>query len=135
MVPSGNTSYKIEEISEKYILEILKTSIKRYPNNVDILFELGDLLTKRGFIKEGLDVDLKLSKLLPDDPVVHYNLACSYSLLGRKKEAFNELKKAISLGYDDIDHMKNDRDLDPLKEDPKFKELIRSIQTRKFFLE
>ena len=43
--------------------------------------------------------------------VVHYNLACSYSLLGSVNKALKSLGKAIDLGYNDISHLENDSDL------------------------
>ena len=135
MTRDEKISNRIEQISDKYILEILKMALKNDPENIDILFELGDLYTKSGFIKEGLEVDLKLSKLLPKDPTVFYNLACSYSLLGREEEAFKELRKAVALGYDDAEHMAKDKDLDNLKDDPRFIELLDEINRKNFFVD
>jgi len=94
---------------------------------MEILFELGDLLTRMGYIEEGLKVDLRLSKLLPHDPTVHYNLACSYALLREKDDAFSELQQAIHLGYADAAHMSKDQDLEALRSDPRFTKCLRDI--------
>jgi len=42
---------------------------------------LGNAYTENGMYAKGLLVDLKLSRLKPNDPLVHYNLARSYALL------------------------------------------------------
>lgn len=94
------------------------------PENIYAMMILGEAYTQAGFYNKGLKMDLKLSNLLPHEPTVHYNLACSYSLLGKKRAAISELKKAISLGYDDFEHLKEDPDLSNIREDNEFRELI-----------
>jgi tetratricopeptide (TPR) repeat protein len=63
-------------------LEILflEGSFRRDPAYIEALQILGDDYTRRGRFAEGLKIDERLSRLRPDDAVVHYNLACSYSL-------------------------------------------------------
>ncbi|MBT7910449.1 MAG: hypothetical protein HN607_07935, partial [Verrucomicrobia bacterium] len=53
---------------------------KRDPQYVEALQLLGDNYTKRDRFHDGLTVDEHLSQLLPEDSMVYYNLACSYSL-------------------------------------------------------
>ncbi len=57
------------------------------PAYVDALMLLGEAYTRKGLYAEGLEIDRRLSALCPNDPIVHYNLACSYCLTSRKKEA------------------------------------------------
>ena|SRR3989338_11653996 len=90
--------------------------LKERPEFVNALISLGDAYTRRGFYQEGLAVDQKLADLRPDDPVIHYNLACSLSLVGNSKEALKELKKAILLGYDDFSYILEDADLKNVRE-------------------
>lgn len=69
----------------------------------------------------------QLGPVLADDPpysVVHYNAACIFSLTGRRDEALTHLRRAIELSANARDYAKNDTDLDPLREDPEFKELV-----------
>ena len=72
--------------------------------------------------EKGLEVDVKLSKLKPSDSVVHYNLACSYSLLGSVSKALK------SLGYNDIKHLENDSDLDGLRDEAGYELLINMLE-------
>lgn len=99
--------------------------IKNNPNYIDALIPIGDAYTKRGYYEKGLEVDLKLSSLLPKDPVVHYNLACSYSLLGKIDLSLDAIKKAISLGYKDLKWMNRDPDLENARKDVRYKCLIK----------
>ncbi|MBI5763949.1 MAG: hypothetical protein HZA51_10535 [Planctomycetes bacterium] len=52
----------------------------------------------------------------------YYNIACGYSLKGDKDRAFDWLRKAWAAGYQDVEHMKGDSDLDNIRKDPRFAE-------------
>ncbi len=102
--------------------------LEKYPSYVECLMLLGNAYTANGMYENGLKVDLKLARLRPDDPLVCYNLACSYSLLGRYKRALEFLGKAIDLGYDDLHHLEDDSDLDSLREEDDYKILIDKLK-------
>ena len=70
---------------------------------------------------EGLKVDERLSRLRPDDALVHYNLACSYSLTGQLELAIEALESAINLGYRDFKWMGQDPDLKNLRDHAEYK--------------
>ena len=98
--------------------------LKHNPNFVNALIALGDAYTRRGRYKDGLKIDQKLVKLKPDDPMVYYNLACSYSLLKIVDVCLEALRKAIQLGYGDFAYMEKDPDLQFIRKDPHYKELV-----------
>ncbi|MCM8781178.1 MAG: hypothetical protein NC908_04570 [Candidatus Omnitrophica bacterium] len=102
--------------------------LKKKPDFINALIALGDAYTKRGRYKEGLKIDRKLAKLKPDDPIVHYNLACSYSLLEMADESMKALTKAIALGYRDFDFMNNDPDLEFIRKDLRYQNLIKRFK-------
>jgi len=95
--------------------------LKKRPNFISALISLADIYTRQGFYSEGLNIDRKLCVLCPDDPIVHYNFACSLSLTGKTKEALDALKKATLLGYDDFSYILRDRDLENLRNSDEFK--------------
>lgn len=97
------------------------------PLYVDVLIQLAQLLTQKKCHAEALEVDRRLSKLRPNDPTVVYNLACSYSLLGRANEALGALRRAIQLGYWDVDHLLIDPDLSNLHDVPEFQSLLEAL--------
>lgn len=101
--------------------------LKNRPDFIQVLIALGEAYTKKGSYREGLKVDKKLAKLKPHDPAVFYNLACSYSLLTMNKLAFDTLNKAIELGYNDFSHLLKDADLENLRNDKLYAELINRL--------
>ena len=53
-----------------------------------------------------------------------YNLACCESLAGRTDDALEHLRQAIELMDGMRQYAKGDSDLDPIREEPAFKELV-----------
>lgn len=105
--------------------------IKGKRDFVDALIPLAEAYTKKGWYDKGLQIDQRLSRLLKDDDVVHYNLACSLALMGQEKKALTALKKAVKLGYDDFRHMKRDQDLQSLHKNPEFLKLFKKKKSPK----
>jgi len=103
---------------------------RRMPDDVEVLRLLGDDYTRIGRLHDGLEVDLQLIRLLPDDAVVRYNLACSLALLGRLKEAARGLRKAVELGYSDWDWMTKDPDLEDLRNSGEFAPVLAWIRSK-----
>ncbi len=97
--------------------------VRRDPGYVEALQVLGDDYTKRGRYVAGLKVDEQLSHLRPDDPMVQYNLACSYSLTGNFNQAAAALNKALDLGFRDLKWLAKDPDLEALREHPLYKNI------------
>ena len=102
--------------------------LERQPDYVDVLRILGNLLTLKGRFAEGLQIDQRLVQLRPVDALAHYNLACSYALLKRPDQAIKTLRRAIELGYRDFRYMREDRDLDAIRHDPRFRQLLRDYE-------
>ena len=98
--------------------------IEQNPNFVNALTVLGEVYTRKRRYKDGLRIDQRLAELKPEDPVVYYNLACSYSLLKMADSCLTAIKKAIHLGYHDLDFMEKDPDLQFIREDPRYKQLL-----------
>lgn len=98
--------------------------LKKNPKFIDALIALGETYTKRGLYKKAFKIDNKLVKLKPNDPVVLYNLACDYSLLKESNLCLRALEKALKLGWRDFKFMEEDKDLEYIRKDKRFRELI-----------
>src|SRR5881227_1986579 len=106
-MPSKSRKKLSREQERSLDIEIgfLEGVVRRDPGYVDALQILGDDYTRRGRFEEGLRVDEKLSRLKPDDSLIHYNLACSYSLTNQCDLAAEALELALNFGYRDFKWM------------------------------
>jgi tetratricopeptide (TPR) repeat protein len=114
-------------------IQFLEGLIRRDGNYTEALQILGDDYTRRGRYVEGLKIDERLCKLRPDDSLVHYNLACSYSLTEQLDLAIETLETALNLGYRDFKWMAQDPDLENLREHAAYKKIqakVRQIQVK-----
>lgn len=112
-------------------IEFIEGLVRRDPDYVDALQILGDHYTQRGRITEGLQVDERLARLEPQNPLVFYNLACSYSLADEFDRAAAALEKAMQLGYCDFDWLSKDPDLKKLRAHTVFDDLKLKIRQMK----
>jgi tetratricopeptide (TPR) repeat protein len=101
---------------------------QRDPFYLEALQILGDDYTRRDRFEEGLRIDERLARLCPQDAIVHYNLACSYSLTRQCDLAVEVLTTAINLGYKDFDNMAKDPDLKNLREHAGYKKIQARIR-------
>ena len=134
-MPAKNTAKKklgrAEQRDLDTKIEFIEGLVRRDPDYVDALQILGDHYTQRGRITEGLKVDERLARLEPQNPLVFYNLACSYSLADEIERAAAALEKALSLGYRDFAWLVKDPDLKKLRAQPAFDELKAKIRALK----
>eukprot|EP01006_Ploeotia_vitrea_P015260 TRINITY_DN42_c0_g1_i1.p1 TRINITY_DN42_c0_g1~~TRINITY_DN42_c0_g1_i1.p1 ORF type:complete len:539 (-),score=82.68 TRINITY_DN42_c0_g1_i1:720-2309(-) len=62
--------------------------------------------------------------------LIQYNLACCDLREGNKDAAVKHLQEAAALGFDNADHLTQDSDLEPIREDPRFQVLLKAVETR-----
>jgi hypothetical protein len=60
----------------------------------------------------------------PQYPMLFFNLACCESLSGRRSDALDHLRQAVEMSEEFRHSAKGDSDLDPIRDEPAFKQLI-----------
>jgi tetratricopeptide (TPR) repeat protein len=134
MPVNSNATKKLSRASQRDLdtrIEFMEGLVRRDPDYADALQLLGDHYTQRGRYADGLKVDEHLSRLEPRDPLVFYNLACSYSLTGQFDLAASALQKAIQLGYRDFKWLAKDPDLRELRQQPIYRDIQNKIRRMK----
>ncbi len=109
----------------------LEGLIRRDPGYIDALQILGDDYTKRGKFTLGLKIDQRLAVLQPNDSLIYYNLACSFSLTGQQEEAAGALAQALECGYRDFRWLTEDPDLADLREHESYNQIRAKIRSLK----
>jgi len=116
--------HRFDQPQESFDIRFLEDLLARVGEAPDILTHLGYLYTQVGRHRDALAIDRRMVALRPRDPVAHYNLACSYSNLGRVNHGFAALRKALALGFRDVEQIEEDEDLANLRQDPRWAELL-----------
>ena len=70
----------------------------------------------------------KIIKASPKDHTAWYNLACAYSLMKRKRDAVRALHLAVKAGFTDFNHIQNDPDLNNIRKEPAYKQLMEQAE-------
>jgi tetratricopeptide (TPR) repeat protein len=131
------SSARSKKLSRKEVRELetkitfLEGLVKRDPQYVEALQMLGDHYTQRGQFDQSLEVDKRLSRLEPANPLVFYNLACSHSLNGDFDRAAAALDRALTLGYRDFKWLAKDPDLRRLRQHPLYRAIEDKIRRMK----
>ena len=88
------------------------------------LIEIGEGDRAREWIARAMALE-------PDNPITHYNAACSYALLGDIDKAFELLEGGVALGGPEWGRwVEHDSMLDPLRDDPRYTVLLETIRKR-----
>ncbi len=66
----------------------------------------------------------EILELEADEPAALYNIACTYAIMNRQKEALDAIEKAIKNGFDDIEWLNEDPDFAQLRQTPEFQKLL-----------
>lgn len=126
--PGSALGLLAERTQLDFELEFVGKILAGVPDFADALRLQACNLTMKGRLQDGLVVDEQLVTVRPTDPTAHYNLACRYALLEQRDKAIFALRKAVELGYRDVEFIKEDHDLDSIRKDPRFRKLMKEIQ-------
>lgn len=77
-----------------------------------------------GDYEEAARVAREILRDEPAAPLLYYNVACIESLAGQKDAALEHLRKAVELSERTKEFAKGDSDLDPIRGEPAFAEIV-----------
>jgi tetratricopeptide (TPR) repeat protein len=119
---SGNSNYSKERWAPA--IALYESFVKSEPNNGRGWFNLGYALHYSHEHTKAIEAfELALS-LGYHKPVSTYNIACAYAMLNQRDAAFTWLDRAIEAGFDSYGSLSQDRDLDSLRSDPRFRPFL-----------
>ena len=107
-------------------VENAKKHIAFHPDDVRALYlgaaglvELGEMDVAEEWVARAVEID-------PNDALVLYNVACVYTQLGEIDKALDCLERSdtVASSTDALNWMRNDPDLDPLRDQPRFQALV-----------
>jgi len=117
-----------EQTQRDFEIEFLGRVLERDPFFVEAIRVQANNLAAIGEYARALQLDRRLVRLVPDNAIAWYNLACSYAVLGMIDPAFSSLQRSLELGYRYRERLRQDPDLKMLRRDPRFIRLMRRFE-------
>ena len=71
----------------------------------------------------------RINELIPTGLISNYHIACAYGRSGNTAKGIEHLQKLVDAGYDSPDNFKYDTDLESLKSDPLFEQIVQKANS------
>ena len=111
-------------------MKVLEQQLERVPEDVRARILLASTASAFGDAVVAVR-ELQIAVALrPNDSNILYNAACCYAKLEKRAEALEMLEKSQDAGFGNVDWWTRDPDLNCLREEPKFREILEKA-TRK----
>jgi tetratricopeptide (TPR) repeat protein len=101
----------------------LRQAARLEPENLHVWFALGWCYKRTGQIHLAIRSLERVLAVDPAEALVHYNLACYWSLAGNKGRALGFLSRALQLDPDYRRKIDGEPDFDAIRADPQFQAL------------
>lgn len=106
-------------------LEPLSRAAQGNPDNIHIWLALGWCHKRSGRIDLAIESLEEALSVEPNDALVHYNLACYWSVAKNKRQALVYLSRALDLKDQYRALVADEPDFDTIRSDPSFQALVR----------
>ncbi|MCD6309572.1 MAG: tetratricopeptide repeat protein, partial [Candidatus Eremiobacteraeota bacterium] len=117
-------NYLFDKGAYKDAMESYREALEINPSDEHCLLQLGNCLYHEKDYKGAIVVYHTLLRSHPKNAMGHYNLAKSFVMAGKEKQALSELKKAIKLASEFKDDAKDNPAFDRLRHQPEFQKII-----------
>lgn len=106
-------------------------ALKEKPGGVEATVGFGWCLKRTGRLPEAVQAYETALKLHPNEALLHYNLACYQSLLGKVPEAFAALDRALAIDETFRRLALDETDFDPVRNLPDFQKRVPGVTRSK----
>ncbi|MGB5478407.1 MAG: tetratricopeptide repeat protein, partial [Thermoanaerobaculia bacterium] len=118
---------EVIEASERR-LALAERLLELDPDDVQSLLYGANALATLGEHERSLEWAARVLEVDTDDALVLYNIACFYSLAGEIKPALEALERSYEAGLADPEWMRQDSDLDNLREEARYQALVERME-------
>jgi len=101
----------------------LERSSLLIPDDIHVWLALGWCYKRTGQLAKAISALERAVKIDPSEGMLHYNLACYWSLARNRTLALRYLAHALEIDCNFRDLVRDEPDFNPLRDDPQFKQL------------
>lgn len=120
---AGRDQARVRRAAERFDLLVTRT-----PRDGRALYDVGrELLRNADYDRAALAFVAAAEAGIREGTSL-YNAACARALANQRPEALGLLRRALDAGFDDPDHLREDDDLDILRAEPGFRQLVKDAE-------
>ncbi len=109
-------------------IEVAKRHIEMNPDDSRAYYLGSSALIEIGEKELGLEWSRKALELDPEDAYILYGIACNFSRINDVEQALFFFEKTLKAGFSHKEWIEHDGDFDLIREHPRFKELLNTLQ-------
>jgi len=109
-------------------VEVFKKHLELNPDDSRALILGAFAILKSEDKKTAVEWMERAVSLDPEETSLLYNAACFYSRLGNVEKALDYFERTIDSGYASKEWIDNDSDLDPIRNHPRFQEIMKKLK-------
>ena len=109
-------------------LALFAVIVTSYGQNYENLIKKADSCYEAKNYKLSTSLFEKAFKSKPESKKNFYNASCAASLANDKKNSLKWLEIAVNNGFNNVDHIKSDTDLDNVRKEKKFEKIINNLE-------
>ncbi len=125
---AGRQEDAVEALTEG--VKLAERHLELNPTESRALYFGAIALLKLGQEERAFDWADRALEVAPHEPPCLYNLACFYAKAGRKQQALECLETAVREGFGQFEWITKDPDLDSIRAEPRFEELLAILRSR-----
>jgi adenylate cyclase len=111
--------------ASRQVLDLLPNYLLQNPDDSRARMVFAITLASVGRTEDAVREGREAMDLSPGDPLMLYNGGCLFAQLGEADRAIAALEQAVVAGYWNVGWMQHDPDLDSLRGDPRFQQLVK----------
>ena len=108
-------------------IDALQSCSEKAPSRIDIYLALGWCYKRTGRLDLAIQSLERAVEIDPTQAILHYNLACYWSLARNRRRALQHLANALDIDGNFRSLVIGEQDFDPLRNDPLFQSLTAVI--------
>jgi tetratricopeptide (TPR) repeat protein len=121
----GNTVER--DIGLRRALKLMEDRLELNPDDARAANLAAAFLARLGDFSKAVEYADRSLGIDPDDPMLLYNVACTYVALNRYEDAMNCLERAVDKGFGHKEWIDHDPDLDPIRTQLRFQAISQAM--------
>src|SRR5262249_5384209 len=115
----------------RHVLGLIDKHLELHPDDTRAVYFAAGHWAALGEDEKALERGRHALAMAPKDSGVRYNVACVLVRIGRIDEALDLIEQNVQVGWGNAEWLEHDPDMEPVRDNPRFISLLRSMPKRR----